>query len=288
MNACGWCKQPARRTWCSRRCRQAAWRLRQRSSQRARNGHALRFAYADPPYPGMAWKFYRSDEVDHAALIARLELYDGWALSTSARTLATVLPLCPASARVCAWVKPIGAAPATYGLHNTWEPLIVVAGRRLRPGTRDWLSAQPARLNGDLIGRKPIAFCAWLFEVLGMLPGDSLDDLFPGTGIVARSWRVVGDPDDASPVDQTTRKSLGDPETPGADDASVGSATTGVLGAGGKPRDLTTGTHGSRNLPGRHKSDDLVKVAADPTDASFGAVVHRGVDQVPGDATQGD
>ncbi len=46
----------------------------------------------------------------------------------------------------------------------------------------------PARGGGDLIGRKPLAFCAWLFEALGMLPGDELVDLFPGTGIVGRAW----------------------------------------------------------------------------------------------------
>jgi hypothetical protein len=41
------------------------------------------------------------------------------------------------------------------------------------------------------MGRKPVAFCAWLFDLLGMVPGDELVDLFPGTGIVARSWREL-------------------------------------------------------------------------------------------------
>ena len=209
MNRCQWCGEPARSKWCGRKHRQAAWRLRQRSSAMARTDAPLRMAYADPPYPGFAWRLYRQPEVDHESLVKRLVQYDGWALSTSAKALGDVLALCPADVRVCAWVKPIGAAPATYGLHNTWEPLIVSPGRRLRPGTRDWLSAQPARLNGTLIGRKPLAFCAWLFECLGMVPGDSLDDLFPGTGIVGRSWSVVGRSadDDASLVDQTTRRS---------------------------------------------------------------------------------
>lgn len=158
----------------------------------------MRFAYADPPYPGLAARYYRNEptyggEVDHAALIASLEAsgYDGWALSTSARALRDVLPLCPEGARVCAWVKPIGASSRTRGLHNTWEPLIVVRGRKLQPGVRDWLCAQPARWGGSLPGRKPIAFCAWLFDCLGMLPGDTLDDLFPGTGVVGRAWAAV-------------------------------------------------------------------------------------------------
>ena len=164
-------------------------------------------AYADPPYPGTARRFYRSEsnyrgEVDHAALIASLTTsYDGWALSTSARALADILPLCPDSARVCAWIKPHCAARDSYGIHNCWEPLIVVPGRRRRPGKRDWLSALPARGGGSLPGRKPLAFCAWLFELLGLARGDTFVDLFPGTNIVSRSWALLssGEPNDGAP-----------------------------------------------------------------------------------------
>lgn len=158
----------------------------------------MRFAYADPPYPGLSSKYYRDEptfagEVDHAALIASLEYsgYDGWALSTGAYALREVLPLCPPRARVCAWVKPIGVSSKTNGLHNTWEAVIVVGGRQRPPGRRDWLRAMPARGGGDLPGRKPLAFCAWLFDCLGMQPGDEFVDLFPGTGIVTRCWREL-------------------------------------------------------------------------------------------------
>lgn len=203
---CRWCDasllQGRRGTiYCSRRCRQSAFRLRRRRDQVATGpgaGPGLRFAYADPPYPGLSSKYYRREptyagEVDHPKLIASLTAagYAGWALSTSSKALRDVLPLCPPGARVCAWTKPIGVPPATYGLHSTWEPLIVVGGRKLRPGIRDWLSAQPARGWGELPGRKPLAFCAWLFDCLGMLPGDELDDLFPGTGMVTRAWREL-------------------------------------------------------------------------------------------------
>jgi hypothetical protein len=37
-------------------------------------------------------------------------------------------------------------------------------------------------------GAKPAAFCWWLFDLLGALPGDDLVDLFPGSGGVARAW----------------------------------------------------------------------------------------------------
>lgn len=32
------------------------------------------------------------------------------------------------------------------------------------------------------------AFAEWLFLLLGARRGDELDDLYPGSGIVARSW----------------------------------------------------------------------------------------------------
>lgn len=71
----------------------------------------MRFAYADPPYIGQAKRHYSHDplcaEVDHAELIQRLtrEFPDGWALSASAPSLATILPLCPSGYRVAVWVK---------------------------------------------------------------------------------------------------------------------------------------------------------------------------------------
>ena len=61
----------------------------------------VRFAYADPPYIGMAKKYYSHDplcaEVDHAELIARLcrDFPDGWALSASSPSLGQIIPLLP-------------------------------------------------------------------------------------------------------------------------------------------------------------------------------------------------
>lgn len=204
IRRCSWCRcqlpedAPREQIFCSRKHRQTAWRVRQRVTVDQKNRRPIRCAFADPPYPGNARKYYGNQpsyrgEVDHAALIASLRAsYDGWALSTSVAALREILPLCPPKTRVCAWVKPIGTSSQTFGIHNCWEPLLVVPGRQLRPGKRDWLSAQPARKGGsDLIGRKPEAFCVWMFELLGMLPGDSLDDLFPGSGIVSRAWAEV-------------------------------------------------------------------------------------------------
>jgi hypothetical protein len=233
MKSCAWCRQPlevtdVRRKHCKgQKCRQAAYRLRKRLGEQERNDKPMRFAYADPPYPGRAAKYYGDQpsfggEVDHVALIASLEAsgYDGWALSTAADALRDILPLCPATARVCPWVKPGSAPPATKGIHNMWEPLIVVGGRQEPPGKCDWLRAQPARFGGDLPGRKPLAFIAFLWRMLGARPGDSLDDLFPGTGIVGRAWENM------------SRAALGDVQPQYLDDVSVDGLGDVLSGAG--------------------------------------------------------
>jgi hypothetical protein len=234
---CAWCRRTLEATarpdavFCSRKCRQTAFRLRRRRTTEAANATPKVFAYADPPYPGRARKYYQREdtyggEVDHVELLASLKAsgYDGWALSTAADALRDLLPLCPPEARVCPWVKPIGASPQTFGLHNCWEPLIVVPGRRLRPGLRDFLIAQPARFGGKLPGRKPLNFCAFLFDALGMLPGDELVDLFPGTGMVGRAWaqlssRYRDDASSSSPSDSVA-EDLGDVSPPGGTDTS--------------------------------------------------------------------
>jgi len=194
--SCPWCGgelASSRAKWCSKSCRQTAWRTRKLIVAEDLGDTPKRLGYADPPYPGKAW-MYRDEpeyagEVDHRALVSRLQQYDGWALSTSARALRDLLPLCPPEARVAPWVKPNGAPPKTRGPHNSWEPVIYLPARTRRPGKRDWLACKPARGGGTLKGRKPIGFCIWLFQLLGASPVDELDDLFPGTGVVQSSWR---------------------------------------------------------------------------------------------------
>lgn len=217
--SCAWCRGAIPRAtrsdsrFCSRKCRQAAWRLRRYagadvSPRDPGDASPLqlaepslvsprRLAYADPPYPGCAKRYYGDHpdyggEVDHVELIRRLSSYDGWALSTSARALRDLLPIVPAEAHLCAWVKPKSANQSkhTHGLHNVWEAILVKPARHLRPGVPDGLVLDAARLGGsDLIGRKPLQFCAWLFRALGAAPGDTFDDLFPGSGIVGIAWR---------------------------------------------------------------------------------------------------
>lgn len=209
MRLCEFCNAgavPLNGRWCSKRCRQAAFRLRRRTAAFAPASLPVRVVYADPPYPGKS-HLYRDQpnyagEVDHSELISRLELrragrflgeepIDGWALSTSAEALRTILPLCPSTIRVCAWTKPRNVSSLTFGLETTWEAILVMPARELRPGKRDHLHAAAARGGGDLVGRKPIAFAAWLFDALGLVPGDTLEDPYPGTGLITRAWRSL-------------------------------------------------------------------------------------------------
>ena len=162
----------------------------------------MRMTYADPPYLGCG-KLYKNHHPDalaydnpetHQRLILELEQNspDGWALSLSAPSLTVMLPMCPARARVCAWVKPFASFKPNVNPAYAWEPVIVCGGRprtRKQDTVRDWVSAN-ITLKKGLTGAKPREFCYWLFEVLNLQPGDEFIDLFPGTGAVTEAWEV--------------------------------------------------------------------------------------------------
>ncbi|HYD02598.1 MAG TPA: hypothetical protein VEB22_15330 [Phycisphaerales bacterium] len=212
---CAWCRGPipdrARRdsVCCSQRCRQARHRFGRERVELERASHPLRVAYADPPYPGLARRYYAdhpdfAGEVDHAELVSRLQAYDGWALSTSAEALPAVLRLCPGHVAIAAWVRGARHVRSHKPL-SSWEPVIYVAARGR--GSRD--ASLLERGNGSrtdalvhvsrprltdpqrVVGAKPAAFCWWLFSLLGALPGDTFDDLFPGSGGVSRAWALL-------------------------------------------------------------------------------------------------
>lgn len=210
MARCAWCRQPipagARKDakTCSKRCRQAAHRFRVAPAAETPASDRLRLAYADPPYPGLARRYYNCEEVDHVELVAQLErdYPDGWALSTSAEAHDDVMgivrsELGPARARkevrVGIWVRGSRASKC-YGPRNAWEPLIVCRGRRrlLDPDqplddVLVWGGRQHSHPDA-LVGMKPAAFCEWMFRMLGAEPGDALGDLFPGSGAIGRAW----------------------------------------------------------------------------------------------------
>lgn len=160
----------------------------------------MKFAYADPPYLGYG-SFYAGrhpnafdwdDPETHRRLIERLcdEYRDGWALSMTSGNLFDILPMMPSRARVGAWVKPFCSFKKNVNPAYAWEPVLFMGGRKNtleQPTVRDWV-AESITLQRGLTGAKPRAFCRWVFSLLNAQPGDTLDDLFPGTGAVAAAW----------------------------------------------------------------------------------------------------
>jgi hypothetical protein len=160
----------------------------------------VRFAYADPPYLGCARRYREhpdaarwDDPAEHGALMARMEAsYDGWALSAGMNSLQALLPIAPEGVRVAAWVKPFSAAFPTVRVAYAWEPVIYRPARPLTreggPTVKDFTIANMAMRTG-LVGAKPPQFCRWVLDLLGYLDGDTLDDLFPGTGVMDATLR---------------------------------------------------------------------------------------------------
>ena len=163
----------------------------------------MRFAYADPPYLGCGASHYGQyhaeaavwdDPAQHKRLIERLcvEYPDGWALSLHVPSLRTILNMCPEDVRVASWVKPFAAFKPNVTRAYTWEPVIFRGGRKIErtePTWRDHI-AEPITMRKGLTGAKPPAFCRWVLEGLAYRRGDTLDDLFPGTGIMAEVLAV--------------------------------------------------------------------------------------------------
>lgn len=231
---CAWCNGPipgrARRDsiCCSKRCRQARHRFLRAVGVAEAASSPMRLAYADPPYPGRAARYYAehpdfAGEVDHGRLIASLAGFDGWALSTSADALQELLPLCPEGVRVAAWHHGERPNRGARGPLNAWEPVIFFGGRPTihedasRLASRDTSSSAERDVSvpashdanrgggrridslvyvararrtdpGRVIGSKPATFCRWVFDLLGAQAGDALVDLFPGSGGVSRAW----------------------------------------------------------------------------------------------------
>ena len=151
----------------------------------------MKVAYADPPYIGLANYYPEKTEVDHLELIARLcRDYDCWALSASSSSLKEILSYCPPDVRIAAWVKPFCSFKPNVNPAYAWEPIVFWHPRsrgRDCPTTRDWL-AESMALKKGMIGVKPPRLCFWLFDLLGLELEDTLDDLFPGSGVVTVCW----------------------------------------------------------------------------------------------------
>ena len=179
----------------------------------------MRFAYADPPYLGCCRLYGHHHEAPygcwddpetHRQLIAWLttEFPDGWALSASSPSLATILPMVPQDHRVGAWCKTFSAFKKGVRPAYAWEPVIFWRGRNPNAGHphappekngkqntpkdfyESWDHASgilaPITLKKGLTGAKPEAVCRWVLYLLNVQPGDEVVDVFPGTGVMGR------------------------------------------------------------------------------------------------------
>jgi len=201
---CAWCRSELAVTLrrdartCSQGCRQALARFRAHLARATAADRPARLAYADPPYPGLSG-YYRghpdyAGEVDHGALVARLQGFDGWALSTSAAALPEVLRLLdgvPGWA-VASWYRG-GPHPRSRRPWSAWEPVIYRPARDALdlgapPDALCYVSRARTTDPARVIGAKPAAFAAWIFGLLGASLGDTLADLYPGSGGIGRAW----------------------------------------------------------------------------------------------------
>lgn len=177
--------------------------------------HLMSFAYADPPYLGCCALYNHNhppgprpfdgrcwnDPETHRLLFAWLAAgFDGWAVSGTSGSLATLLPMVP-RARVAAWAKTFCAFKRGVRPAYAWEPLIFMSranppalphappekgGKQSTP--KDYF-AGPITLKKGLTGAKSAAFCMWVLDLLNVAEGDDVLDVFPGTGIMGRVVR---------------------------------------------------------------------------------------------------
>lgn len=165
----------------------------------------MKFGYADPPYLNCGALYAKhhdealiwNDPETHRALIVRLqdEFADGWVMSASSPSLRIILPMCPEDIRVGAWVKPFAVFKPNVNPGYTWEPVLFRGGRkrnRTHDTIRDWHSENITMRKG-LPGAKPPGFAKWVVDLLGadVNQGDTITDLFPGTGAMMGVWRAA-------------------------------------------------------------------------------------------------
>jgi len=107
----------------------------------------------------------------------------------------------------------LSEGPAGRGV--LFGPVIYCGGRQLirdagesrRAGSIVCGAAPVTTRPGRVIGAKPAAVCHWIFDLLGAAPGDTLDDLFPGSGAVTRAWAAfTGNADPSHPARGVTRQ----------------------------------------------------------------------------------
>jgi hypothetical protein len=147
------------------------------------------------------------------------------------------------------------------GLSAPGELLLVIRGRELatdRPQELiDDLQTPEVILDEDaldyrgrydsahraMVGMKPPQYAVWMFGQLGARHGDTLDDLYPGSGSIGRAWTLYGalEAADASRLEPAKASRLAaamrpeSPATSGGTDRRAGADESRTATAG--PRD---------------------------------------------------
>lgn len=130
----------------------------------------------------------------HRELLEQLlSEYDGFVIATSLDGIAAYGPLPPA-AKIAIWHRP-NANPGAHRIRTTCEAVIVYPpkGRRSNRGgvgmIPDHLTEPVPR--GGFTGQKPPAWVDWCLEMMTYRPGDTVHDLFTGSGQVQNRLDAV-------------------------------------------------------------------------------------------------
>jgi len=174
----------------------------------------LKFAIADPPYLGRAYRWYgmngrgkgkgknRADQHSEAHLWDLPEThvklaqnlmanYDGFAIAATSHSLSTYLSVIPTHSengiKIMTWIKP-GSFPGGSRIINSWEPVIVKVpkdrkGRHKGKLIVDYLICPSPRKK--YVGTKPEQWTNWVLDAMGVRAEDTVDDLFLGSGKVS-------------------------------------------------------------------------------------------------------
>lgn len=196
----------------------------------------MRLAIADPPYLGRADRWYGSGRghrgglgraaaheaaaewdspATHQALVERLEAeYEGWVIAAAADSISTYLKVCRPDVRLMIWNKG-NAIPSGARVANQFEVVFakIPVSRRGRSAGRsvsDVLTVGNSYRH-NFVGSKPYAWTHWVLDVLGYREGDTVHDLFAGSGAVTLAQELYVPPASlqcavcGSPIDQPLR-----------------------------------------------------------------------------------
>ena len=180
----------------------------------------MKFAIADPPYLGRASTWYGSsmrksqkgklfggtanvgfkpadyhpeafkwDLLEtHKLLIDKLESeYDGFAVAMAHDNLQKLISYFRPNIKIMIWHK--WSIPSRARVQNRFEPVAIRIPKTrkgaIKGKTMNDILTYKTKTNQGFTGAKPLAWTEWVLNAMGVQTGDSVDDLFNGSGSVA-------------------------------------------------------------------------------------------------------